>query len=241
MDEVVEPMLQELDQSFKELERATKGGFIQIKVDTKRSPLRMPLNLYQEKEVETYVKCDHCSLEFAIYGVFATCPQCRALNASIIFRKSIEVAHKRIKLIEICQNDQELQNAILADTLTSGVSAFDALGKGLQKHYPDIFPEKHRNLFQNLEALSKSLSKSVGKSLLDIVGRENFLFLLKMFQVRHIYEHNMGVVDDDFIRKVPDLSHLKGRKYSLKQEEIDEFLDCVLQTGDKILEILEKA
>ena len=241
MEDVVEPKLQELEQSFKELERATRGGFIQIRVDSRRSPLVMPLSNYQEKEVETYVKCDHCGLECAVYGVFANCPDCSKLNASIVFRKSIEVAHKRIKLVDLIQNDSELQNAILADALSSGVSAFDALGKALQRRYSTIFPDKPKNLFQNLKALSRSLSKSIGTSLSDIVGREDSDFLLKMFQVRHICEHNMGVIDDDFVRKVPELSNLKGRKYPLKQEEIDKFLNCILQTGNKILEILEKA
>ena len=243
-EEVVEPFVQELEQGFRELERATRDGIIQIKVKSTGSPRRIPLNTYQEKEVETYVKCDQCGLEFAVYGVFANCPDCRKLNASIVFRKSIEAAYKRIKLIDLAQNDPELhdlQNPILEDALSGGVSAFDGLGKALQKHYPTMVPDKPKNLFQNLEKLSKSLSKSIGKSLSDIVGRKDFDLLWKMFQVRHIFEHNMGVIDADFIRNVPEFSHLKGRKYSLEQEEIDKFLSCILQTGNKILEILERA
>jgi len=239
MEEMIEPMLQELEHSFKELERATRSGFIQIKVDTQCSPIIVPLNRYQEKEVETYVKCDHCSLEFAVYGVFANCPDCNTLNASIVFRKSIEVAHKRISLLKSTEKDPELQNAIMEDALSSGVSSFDALGKALQQHYPKIFPETPKNLFQNIEALSKSMSKSVDKSVSDIIGREDFGFLLKMFQVRHVYEDNMGVIDDDFIRKIPYLAHLRGRKYQLRQEEIEKFLNAILETGNKILEILE--
>lgn len=60
-----------------------------------------------------------------------------------------------------------------------------------------------------------------------------------MFQARHIYEHNVGVMDDDFVRKVPNLRHLKGRKYPLKQDEIGKFLAVVLGTGNKILKIEE--
>ena len=60
-----------------------------------------------------------------------------------------------------------------------------------------------------------------------------------MFQVRHIYEHNMGVIDDDFVRKVPDLGHLKGRKYLLVRDEIEKFLLGVLETGDAVLKVVE--
>lgn len=237
--QVIEPEFRKLERSFKELERATRGGFIQIKVKTKRSPMIFPLKYYQEKEVETYVTCDNCGLEFAIYGVFANCPDCGKLNALVIFKKSIEVARKRIHLLDSIKDEVELQEAILEDALSGGVSTFDALGKALQSRYPDIFPQRPKNLFQNLKALSDALSKSVGKSLSDIIGKENFEFLFKMFQVRHIYEHNMGVMDDDFVRKVPNLRHLKGWKYPLKQDEIGKFLAVVLGTGNKILKIEE--
>jgi len=239
MKRVVEPELRKLERSFKELERATKGGFIQIEVKTKRSPITFSLKYYQEREVETYVTCDNCGLEFAIYGIFANCPDCGKLNALIIFKKSIEVARKRIHLLDMIEGEDELQEAILEDALSSGVSTFDALGKVLQSRYPDIFPQRPKNLFQNLKALSDALSKSIRKSLSDIIGRENSEFLFKMFQVRHIYEHNMGVIDDDFVRKISNLGHLKGRKYLLKQDEIEKFLAVISGTGEKILKIVE--
>lgn len=239
VERVIEPELKKLEHSFKELERATRGGFIQIKVKTQRSPMRFPLKYYQEKEVETYVTCDNCGLDFAIYGVFANCPDCAKLNASIIFGKSVEVAHKRVLLLDSIKDEPELQEAILEDALSGGVSSFDALGKVLQSRHPAIFPQKPKNLFQNLEALSDALSKSTGKSIYDIIGERNFEFVFKMFQVRHIYEHNMGVVDDDFIRKIPNLGHLRNRKYPLEQGEIEKFLDLILETGNEILRIIE--
>ena len=236
---LIEPGLRRLEQSFKELEKSTNGGFIQIKVNIPHSTIKFPLKYYQEKEVETYVTCDNCGLEFAIYGVFANCPDCGKLNSSTIFKKSIEVEHKKICLLSSVQDDPELQEGLLSDALSGGVSSFDGLGKALQSHYPNFFPPKTKNLFQKLEVLSDILSKSLGKSLYDIIGKENFEFLLKMFQVRHIYEHNSGVVDDDFVSKVLNSEDLKGRKYPLKQDEIEKFLDLILETGNEILKLIE--
>jgi len=240
MDRVIEPELRKLELSFKELERATSGGLIQIKVKTKRSPMVIPPSYYREKEVETYVICDNCGLEFAIYGVFANCPDCGKLNALTIFSKSIEVACKRLHILDSIKDEIELQEAILEDALSGGVSAFDALGKALHSRYPAILPQKPKNLFQNLKVLSDALSKSAEKSLSDIIGKENFEFLFQMFQVRHIYEHNMGVIDDNFVRKIPNLGHLKGRKYPLEEDEIEKFLAVVLEAGNKILKIVEE-
>jgi len=237
---IIEPELKKLENSFKELERATRGGFIQIQVKFQRSPLSFPLMDYQEKEVETYVVCDNCGLEFAIYGVFANCPDCGQLNALIIFRKSLEVALKRILLLDSIKEDADLREALLEDALSSGVSAFDAFGKALQLRYPDTLPQKTKNLFQKFQELSEALSNTVGKSLPDIIGQEKFDYIFKMFQVRHIYEHNMGVIDNDFIRKVPALAHLRGRKYPLQQNEIQDFLTFLLETGEKIIRIIEE-
>jgi hypothetical protein len=78
----------------------------------------------------------------------------------------------------------------------------------------------------------------VGKSLSDIIGKENYDFVWRMFQVRHITEHNMGVVDADCVKKVPDLQPLEGRKYVLTQEEVEKFLNIILEAGNRILELL---
>jgi phage FluMu protein Com len=237
LDDAVESMLQDFERGLKRLEDATREGFIQIHVESYRSPLTLPLDIYREKEVETYVKCDHCGLEFEVFGVFANCPDCKALNAAVVFSKSIEVSHRRLKM-SLSAGDPELQKAFLEDALSSGVSAFDGLGKALQTRYPNMFRDIRKNLFQNLEALGKCLTQSVGKSLSDSIGKENYDFLWRMFQIRHIMEHNMGVVDADCVKKVPDLSSLEGRKYVLKQEEVERFLSILSEAGSRIIELL---
>ena len=64
-------------------------------------------NLWHLNKLETQVKCDNCGLEFAIYGVFASCPDCGQLNALRVFEKSIEVALKRITLIDTIEEDDD--------------------------------------------------------------------------------------------------------------------------------------
>lgn len=237
--EVLGPEMRKLERSIKDLERSTRGGFIQIKVRT--SGFNFPLKYYREKELETQLTCDNCGLEFAIYGVFANCPDCARLNALVIFNKSIEVAKKTLNLIDsIDQKEKSLIETTLEGALSGGVSSFDAFGKALRSKYPEKFPIRPRNLFQNITALSEGMKKLLGISLPDLIGKDEYVFLLKYFQVRHIYEHNMGVVDDDFVKKVPDLAHLKGRKFRLDRAEVDKFLDEIKKMGNKIMDYLEK-
>lgn len=41
----------------------------------------LPVRYYREKDIETKVTCDNCTLEYAVYGVFAYCPDCAAHNS----------------------------------------------------------------------------------------------------------------------------------------------------------------
>jgi hypothetical protein len=235
--EALGPSLRELENSLRRLESSTRGGFIRFKVET--TGFNFPLKYYQEKEVETHVVCDNCGLDFAIYGVFASCPDCEKLNALIILAKSIEVAGKRLKLLEsVDSSESELKEAILADAVSGGVSSFDGFGKALRRRYPDIFLEGHKNLFQNLTLLSSCLEKSINRTLADLIGDEEFNFLVRWFQIRHIYEHNMGVVDEDFVKKIGDARQLKGKKYPLDRQDIEKFLVGIKNIAEKLMGVL---
>lgn len=230
--QLVDPLLKDFGSSLKKLERSTRGSFIQIKIKLKHTPFRIAH--YQEQILETEVTCDNCGLEFAIYGVFSNCPDCGQLNARAIFQKSIEVAKKRILLSEQEGVDDQLKEELLADALSGGVSSFDSFGKALIAKFPSNFPGRTRNLFQKIAKLSEVLANTTGKNIVDLTDQQSYTFFLKMFQVRHIYEHNAGVIDDDFVRKEPSFSHLKGRKYKLEKPEILEFLDKLDFLGQKI-------
>ena len=224
-----------IERPAKELRAIKGGGLFNITVRIKRSPAYIPIKRYQEKKLETAVTCDKCGCEFAIYGVFASCPYCKNLNALTVFKKSIEAAKKRITLIESINSGDELEGTLLEDALSGGVSAFDALGKFLRSRFPQIFPEKPKNLFQNLTSLDSCLRENLETSLTDILGEERHGIIVKMFQVRHIYEHNLGVIDEDFIRKLPEYSSQKGRIYTLEADETSEFLDVLLKTGRTLI------
>ena len=143
---------------FKDLERNTRNGFIQFKVTSTNQNFSVPIKYYSEKELETNLICDNCGLEFSIYGVFANCPDCNEINAFLIYQKSIEVTKKQFDIF--CKPDipKEIKENSLNYILTSCVSAFDGLGKELRKHKPEFYPNKPKNLFQNLYALNEILN-----------------------------------------------------------------------------------
>ena len=133
---------------------------------------------------------------------------------------------KRLRLLELdeTKSDPELERSILVDTLGGSVSAFDALGKKLREVAPQVFPAHPRNLFQNFSALDAAL-RANSRSIADRLGGQERAFRLQLLlQVRHIVEHNLGVVDDDFIRNVPTHRSMRGRLYPLTLDEVDDLL-----------------
>jgi hypothetical protein len=231
-NQIVRPFLNDFGNIFKDLERKTRGGFLQVRVTQNRDEPHFHIKRYNEKKLETYVTCDNCKLEFAIYGVFATCPDCKELNAFTIFKKSAEVTQKLLEFVCSSELDKESKEVQYKAILTASVSAFDGLGKALRQQYPATFPEKPKNLFQNLMELNKVVFGKFGQNI--FTNNEDLNFAVRLFQVRHICEHNFGVVDDDFIKKIPSLAYMRGRKYIVEREEIEKLLKLLGQAADFI-------
>jgi len=237
--EVLGPALANLQHSLKKLETHSRGGMIQFKVKT--GSINFPIKYYSEKDVETTITCDNCGLVFAIYGVFARCPDCERLTSMSIFKNSLAVARKKLGLVEkIPEQEQELIDAILADALSAGVAAFDGLGKHLRDDYPNVLPKSPRNLFQNLDALSAALQSSLSVSLEQVVGTTTHKQMYLMFQVRHLWDHSFGEVDEDFIKKTQCDSSLLRKKYALNKSQVVAFLDQVEDAGLKVRDALRR-
>jgi hypothetical protein len=222
---IVKPSLNKLERSFKQLERSSRNSLIQFKVKSTGNNFIFPIKYYSEEELETKIACDNCGLEFSIYGVFSTCPDCNEINAFLIYDKSLDVINKKIEIFSKREVPEEIVEMSLGSVISSCVSAFDGLGKELRKRKPDKYPKRPNNLFQNLFQLNKELNNLISEN------HSEFSSLLKLFQVRHLNEHNMGVIDDDFINKIPNYGHLKGRKYKLEIQEVHNFLNSMKELG----------
>jgi len=227
MDQIVRPMLEDFKHNIESLNRPSRKSLISLKFSVDLPTYY--IHSYKEDEVETRVTCSNCTLEFAVFGIFASCPDCGHLNAFEILKACLEVCRRRLLLLDLADTsaDADLVKAILTDALGSAVSSFDALGKTLRQTHPGIFPAKPKNLFQNLAALNQALTVGTGSSLEVRLGADGEADLIRLFQIRHVYEHNLGVVDDDMIAKVPGYAHLKGRLCPLTRADVERAVELL--------------
>src|SRR6266498_1901603 len=74
-----------------EFDHKPQGAFgIGISMKVTGRPERFHYS-YREKELETDVVCDQCTLVYAIYGAFAFCPDCGSHNSFTILSKNLEL------------------------------------------------------------------------------------------------------------------------------------------------------
>ncbi len=235
--EVLKPLFEDFARRINRAGTSSNKGLLQIKISA--NVPEFPIKHYQEKILETDIICDTCGLVFSIYGVFSNCPDCGKLNARVIYQKSLDASNGKLVLSGDDALGENIRADLIKDALQGTVSAFDALGKALRTKHP-VISGKPLNLFQNFLALDKVLATLTGKNISQFLTAPDSDFLFLMFQVRHIYEHNAGVIDGEFVTKLPAYAHQLGRKFPLKKDDVSLFIALMRKLGDAIYSEFEK-
>jgi hypothetical protein len=217
------------------LRQSSKNSFIKLGLDFKSQA--HPIQYYQEKQLETHVVCDNCTLEYAIYGVFAFCPDCGEHNSLQILSKNFEIVEKEITLAQsTC--DSELAIYLIEDALENAVSVFDGFGRATAIAYSikssDIEATKKIS-FQNLEAATKKVNDLFGIEMSSVVNKSDWEFLVSCFQKRHLLAHTMGVIDEDYIKKAHDKHAIVGRKIEIVADDVLRLINLLEMVGNDLV------
>jgi hypothetical protein len=209
-----------------EFESKPKGAFgigISLKVTQSASH---PVRYYREKQLETEVVCDNCTLRYAIYGVFGWCPDCGAHNSLQILTKNLELARKELLLAEAAE--KELAEHLVGDALENVVSAFDGFGR-------EICLQKAADIrFQNIAAARRKVQETFGFDFADGLGTDDWEYACRVFQKRHLLAHKMGVIDEEYVQKTNDPKAVTGRKIQVSRADVTSAIDIVEALGRRL-------
>jgi len=225
---------QAVQKDLKELEFEVKPkGPLGLGISMKLRPGPLhPLHSYREKALETYVECANCALKYAVYGVFAFCPDCGEHNSLQILRKNLEVVGAVLDIAAAA--DGELATRLMENALENCVSAFDGFGREVCRIHARISadpPKAEKVSFQSLERANKELSVLFKIDLAAGLTNGELRAAVQAFQKRHLLSHKMGVVDSDYVRKSGDVNAVVGRKVNIRAEEIRELASIVGKLG----------
>lgn len=211
-----------------EFDHRPRGGF-GIGISMKFKPgAQVPIRHYKEKALETEVVCDHCTLRYAIYGVFGWCPDCGVHNSLQILGKNLELARKQLVLAESVE--KELASHLVGDALENVVSAFDGFGR-------EACAAKGIDIqFQNLAGARRRVQDSFQGNFADGLTPDEWNSVCRVFQKRHLLAHKMGVVDEDYLKKAIDPGAIIGRKVSVSSQEVTAAIAIVETLGKRLFD-----
>ena len=209
-----------------EFEHKPQGMFgigISMKVQ-ESAPL--PIRYYREKQLETEVVCDNCTLRYAIYGVFGWCPDCGVHNSLQILVKNLELAKKELTLASAA--DTELANHLIGDALENAVSTFDGFGR-------EICLQKGAEIhFQNIAGARRRVQDTFGFDFADPLAADEWDRACRIFQKRHLLAHKMGVIDEEYLQRANDPGAVAGRKVRVSHDEVNSAIGIVEALGRRL-------
>ncbi|MCU1302131.1 MAG: hypothetical protein JWQ87_2415 [Candidatus Sulfotelmatobacter sp.] len=209
-----------------EFEHKPQGMFgigISMKV---QASARLPIRYYREKELETAIVCDSCTLRYAIYGVFGWCPDCGVHNSLQILAKNLELARKELTLA--ASAEAELANHLIGDALENAVSAFDGFGR-------ELCARKSADIrFQSVLGARRKVQDTFGFDFADGLRPDEWECACRVFQKRHLLAHKMGVIDEDYLQKANDPDAVLGRRIRLTEGEVQSAITIVESMGRRL-------
>jgi Zn ribbon nucleic-acid-binding protein len=219
-----------------------RGGFgigVSMRVE-EGAPI--PLHVYSEKDLETHITCGNCTLKYAVYGVFAYCPDCGEPNTFQIFHENIKVI---LKAIENSKSvDPELAQNMIENAFEDCVSTFDGFGRELCNIHrvKSKFPDRlHKLNFQNLETAKTNFKNHFDMDLEQGLNREEWSRANTCFLKRHLLAHKFGIIDEEYIRRSGDTKAVLGRKVSISSDDTLTLIPIIEKLAEYMIDSLSSS
>lgn len=196
---------QMIDKAFGNINSQNNGGLFSISISHKPANYEEKLIPSPvEKRVDSEIECSECKAKFQVYGIFGYCPLCNYDNI-VIYDTNISIILSAID--NATDKNRELRHAY-----NDLVSTFEDFCKKRNKS------QKKYN-FQNLESVDNFFRDNYGINFFEKLNDDEALTIKRLFQKRHVYQHNKGIIDQKYISIIPEDISLLGQTAILYCEE----------------------
>ena len=232
-----------IDDAFKELEKSTRHNkFVKIKYNPGHRTTFINNPVGQSKEWDQDIECKHCGTRYSVIGTAFFCPCCGKNTILDNFQISINNTKNMIKSLpemkDLLQRSYGKDTAasmcqsMLENSLGDIISAFQ---KYCEVKFTSISADRVRvNDFQMIEKGSQLFEKACGLSYHDWINDSEYEFISIMFQKRHLFEHNGGIVDESYVKKTNDNSYSIGQRIIVKENDILTFIEIISKLSNEI-------
>lgn len=176
---------------------------------------------YRELRVDSELVCSECNFPFQVFGIFGYCPSCRSENLWI-YDANLAIIRQEISL------SSDPQRA-LRHAYSDLVSTFESFCRTKAQ---SITPETAR--FQVMSSTRKFFKKHLGIDIFTGLDNDDLLTLRRVFQKRHLYEHNRGIINEKYIRMIPEDAKLLGQQAELSLDELEHAAESLRSALDNL-------
>lgn len=236
----------ELEKSFKSLERSTRNNkFCKItyKPGHRVTFINNPLGQSQEWEQE--IQCPQCLTRYSVIGSAFFCPCCGYNVIDNVFDESLDTVKKMIdslsEMEEMLEKSYGKDKAVsmcrsmLEGSLGDVVSSFQ---KFAEIKYKSVSGRDAKvNDFQIVDKGSHLFQEACGKDYNCWLSADELNKMNLMFQRRHIYEHNGGIVDEKYIQKSADSSYRVGQRIVIHDKDVIDFIAIIKKLTDGLKQL----
>lgn len=235
---VVHYIQRELDKSLKKLECNDKYLTITYKPEHRVTFINNPIG--QCEEWEQNIQCPKCQTRYSIIGSAFFCPCCGFNVIEDVFDENMDSIVKMVdslpKIEEIYTEAYGKDKAVsmcrsmLEGSLGDVVSAFQKFAE--LKYRALSRKDVKVNDFQIIDKGSRLFREACGKGYNCWLSANELKDMNLMFQRRHVYEHNGGIVNEKYIEKSADKSYLIGQRLVIHNGEVKDFITIVKKLAD---------
>ena len=235
----------ELNKTFKDLERKTRNGkFIKIKYKPGRKISFNNNPIGQLPEWEQEIECKECGTRYSVIGFSHFCPCCGSNSEVDEFDEALKIEKRKIDSLEKIKkiySDEygkdvgaSMINSMLEDSFGNVLAAFQSFA---YEFYIKLGGKRNvkAKAFQNLERANECFEELLGIKYSDLISDEEYEYINKIFQQRHLLEHRNGKVDQDYLAKTGDFTYSEKERIVIKEKDVYKFLNIIEKLANNLL------
>jgi hypothetical protein len=213
---------------------------IDIEALTNELPENRPTWISDERQQNLYI-CTECKTKYDILGEYAYCPICSKNNYREVFSSKLESMKNEFTSFEELNNDRCVREAKWEELTKKCVSEFEAMANELKKFLVSIPTTKRRRNsisqlnFQSIIKTARLMEKWLDIQIIKDISQDDQNYLNKMFNRRHLFTHNSGRVDQEYLNNTKDNLKL-NQTVKVRSNEIYRLLNIIEKCSTNLLD-----
>lgn len=197
--------------------------------------------VYSEERQQSMFTCTRCRCRYDILGDYGICPNCETPNFMDVITKKLDHLEEQFRLADEQVTDRH-EREIEWEKLTRCVSEFEALAKAVRTRLQRMPLSSRRRTelaslsFQVLPLAAEKLLLWFDIDVLANIGPDDKKFLHVMFNRRHVFTHNAGRVDQEYLDRTGDSTVRLNEVLRVRSKDIRRLLGLTRQCSANLIE-----